>query len=149
MALRAPWPLLMWALLACTQAAGTSGSLQPKVISSKEKYELPACALRSVSDTIWSEEDLDAPFQLVASRPPRYPQSLLAEGRGGSVEWAFIVTPLGRVDPCSLELRHATHPDLIEPSRATFLSAQFTSPTRHGMPVFVRITNTLHFKLRR
>jgi hypothetical protein len=143
---RFPWPFLC-ALLACGSSPMPSSWPQPRWIDPDAQVEPPPCVPRSPSDTVWSEADLDAPLQLEAVQVPKYPARLQMEGQAGHVEWGFVVTPAGRLDPCSLVLQYASHPAFVEPSRASFLSRHYAPPRRHGVAVFVSTTKTLRFRV--
>ena len=137
---------LGWLVLASTLACASSRT-PPVGLPHNANLEPAICADLSTADTVWTVPDLDSPLHVHAIQPPRYPEALRLNRQNGKVQFAFVVQPGGRVDPCSLILQSATNPAFVPPARASVLATQYDPPLRHGVPVYVRVTQSIAFRV--
>ena len=86
----------------------------------------------AADEPTFSEDEVDDPVRMVG-RLPRLPLSnaLLEAWRPQAAVLAFVVDTAGQIDPCSVEVRAATHPDFRDAILAVVPQLRFT-PARRG-----------------
>ena len=130
-----------------------SGSIQRAALVAVVSIQLEACGspppildnepsprrctaeLRRVSDAAvtYSEDEVDEPTRMVSNIPRlRITDAMLEAWRPQSAVLAFIVDTTGRIDPCTVEVRAATHPDFRDAILAAVPLLRFTPARRAG-----------------
>ena len=90
----------------------------------------------SAEAATFTETEVDEPTQMIPGNPRLRPsQAMLEEGRPQSAVLAFVVDTTGRIDPCTVEVRAATHPDFRDAILAVVPRLRFTPARRGGQLV--------------
>jgi len=94
--------------------------------------------LRRIANTAttFSETEVDEPTQMVPGNPRLRPSNAMLDAwRPQSAVLAFVVDTTGRIDPCTVEVRAATHPDFRDAILAVVPRLRFTPARRGGQLV--------------
>lgn len=67
-------------------------------------------------------------------------------GHSGEVQLALVLDTLGHVEPGSLEVVHASSPDLVPPARATLAHCRFGALRIDGRAVRFKTVTTMRFR---
>jgi protein TonB len=95
-------------------------------------------------------ERADVGVEALRGNPrPRYPASLERAGVAGSVTARFVIDTLGRVEPASVEMLDATHPDFERAVREVLPRLRFRPATVRGRPVRVAVLQSYEFSVAR
>lgn len=98
---------------------------------------------------LWEEHQVDSPAEAVRHPRPTYPPALQQAGIEGFVEVRFVVDTTGRVEPSSLVVIRASHPQ-FEPSVAeAILSTVFRSARVRGVAVRQLVQQRIRFAIGR
>src|SRR5688572_14132886 len=126
---------------ACTSSRSGAGTSSGPLRCTDVRQRLAA------AEPTFGEDEVDEPVRMIG-RLPRLPLSnaLLDGSRPHSAVLAFVVDTTGQIDPCSVEVRAATHPDFRDAILAVVPQLRFTIARRGGklvrqrasMPVEVR-----------
>ena len=114
---------------ACASARGGVDSPSPTVCT-------PELRRISASAATFTEAEVDQPTQMVPGNPRLRPsQAMLEAWQPQSAVLAFVVDTTGRIDPCTVEVRAATHPDFRDAILAVVPRLRFTPARRGGQLV--------------
>ena len=118
--------LVVIQLVACTRAPSAAQTEPSPVRCTAELRRISAGAIT------YTEDEVDEPTRMV-SGIPRLPISnaLLDAWRPQSAVLAFVVDTTGYIDPCTVEVRAATHPDFRDAILAVVPRLRF-APARRG-----------------
>jgi TonB family protein len=84
----------------------------------------------------FSETEVDEPTRMVPGNPRLRPSDAMLEAwRPQSAVLVFVVDTAGRIDPCTVEVRAATHPDFRDAILAVVPRLRFTPARRGGQLV--------------
>jgi TonB family protein len=113
-------------LLGCARAQST-----PRVEASSRRC---TAELRRISATAvtYAEDEVDEPTRMI-SDIPRLPltDAILEVWQAQSAVLVFVVDTTGQIDPCTVEVRAATHPDFRDAILAVVPQLRF-APARRG-----------------
>ena len=91
---------------------------------------------------------VDLQVELIPGQnPPRYPVILERAGIEGAVVAQFIVDTLGRVEPGSVDVRNATHPEFARAVRDRLLTLRFVPARVRGQVVRQLVEQRFHFEV--
>ena len=99
--------------------------------------------------TVFAARLVDGEPELLAGPPPVFPEHLRRAGVEGRVVVEATVDTTGRVEPGSVVVVTAPHPDLGRAAAVYLERALFRPGTVAGRPVRVRIRQGIEFRLRR
>jgi len=121
---------VLWVVIlsgACTSSRSKATASPVPVRCTDERRQLAAV------EATFTEEEVDEPVRMIG-RLPRLPLSnaLLDAGHPQSAVLAFVVDTTGQVDPCSVEVRAATHPDFRDALLSVVPQLRFTVARRAG-----------------
>lgn len=120
-----------------------------------ENLRLPRPGMGAPTGGTWAGDGGDpVPVELVEQRPellsappPEYPDRLRRLGVEGSVIVRVVVDTSGRVEPASVTVLRATHPELVAPVRRALVRALFRPARVHGRAVRVLVEIPFAFRL--
>jgi protein TonB len=100
---------------------------------------------KSLSTVVMEEGEADTPPSALQKEPISYPQAARRRGIEGTVVVTFIVDRRGRVG--TIEFEELPHTIFEEPVRETIRNWQFQPGIYEGIPVAVRVRQTINFSL--
>ena len=123
---------------ACTSSRSGAGASSAPFRCTDERRRLAA------AEPTFTEEEVDEPVRMLG-RLPRLPLSnaLLDAWQPQSAVLDFVVDTTGQIDPCSVEVRAATHPDFRDAILAVVPQLRFTIARRGGKLVRQRASMPL------
>jgi protein TonB len=104
----------------------------------------PGRELRLV-DSILSVTDVDRSPELAGEVRPRYPEVLQGSGLNGLVELEYVISSNGRVDRATMQVRTSPHRAFSRAAIDALADARFRPALRHGVPVPVRVRQSIRF----
>jgi TonB family protein len=103
----------------------------------------------SSAEVVYNLEDVSEAPQPVSRPRVNYPTRLRQRGVEGSVVLEYVVKRDGRVDPTSIVVIEATHPEFEQPAIDLVRQTQFHAGKRDGQVVPVRVQQQVAFTLER
>ena len=114
---------------ACASRQATSEDRAPSVCTAELRRA-------SASAPTFTEDEVDEPARMLPGNPHLRPSDAMLEAwRPQSAVLAFVVDTTGRIDPCTVEVRSATHPDFRDAILAVVPRIRFVPARRGGQLV--------------
>jgi TonB family protein len=79
----------------------------------------------------------------------QYPDSLRGVGIEGVVVLEFVIDTTGHVEPSSITVIESPHPVLVDIAKDAVLVSVYSPGRREGVPVAVRVRESLTFRNQR
>lgn len=138
------------ALLTGVIATVSCAGYGPRTVSNLSDPLPTTCATTPPldGDRIYDTTEVAERPRVRLSAQPRYPVKLAYEGIQDTVTAMFVVTASGRVDPASIVVLKASHPELARATVTFLQEAVYWPACRDGRPVAVRLTEMLDFSIK-